>query len=165
MDGLARTEETLFAQAELSAETVQNRNYVQLADTVGLEQFEKILGLPVEPEAADTYRRQRILNRMAMQPPFTLQFLAERLDALLGQGRWRMEMDYNHYCLTVKYLERDNSIFPELEQTILLIKPANIQLLLKLLTELQAETGVRSGVRMLMKKQIQILVTRYERRI
>ena len=73
-----------------------------------------------------SFRRQRILSRLCTRPPFTLAFLYQQLDTLLGVGRWTCRVDYPAYLLTIGTHVEDKLHREELIHMVNQIKPANI---------------------------------------
>ena len=61
--------------------------FVQTMDEQTTADWEKIFRIVPNPLTETLqFRRDRILNRLSMHPPFTLTFLYQRLDALFGPG-------------------------------------------------------------------------------
>lgn len=75
-----------------------------------------------------SFRRQRILSRLCTRPPFTLAFLYQQLDTLLGVGRWTCRVDYPAYLLTIGTHVEDKLHREELIHMVNQIKPAHIVL-------------------------------------
>lgn len=73
-----------------------------------------------------SFRRQRILSRLCTRPPFTLAFLYQQLDTLLGVGRWTCRVDYPAYLLTIGTHVEDKLHREELIHMVNQIKPAHI---------------------------------------
>jgi len=94
------------------------------ATTAGWEAIFRIVPNPVTETLA--FRRDRILNRLSMHPPFTLTFLYQRLDALFGPGNWEVEVDYPNYTLYIEAAVEDQQYFSEMSVTMDIIKPCHI---------------------------------------
>lgn len=76
--------------------------YIYTADEYGLAQWEKILELQPEPtDSADT-RRFVILAALWGQRPYTMIKLRELLDALCGEGNYKIIEDFNNYRIKFK---------------------------------------------------------------
>ena len=83
------------------------------------------------PEPGDTleFRRLRVLNRLALRPPFTLPFLKEKLTELFGPGNYGVEVDYPNYALWIELFLKNADIFANIGifQDILgIVKPCHI---------------------------------------
>ena len=101
--------------------------FVQTMDEQTTADWEKIVRIVPNPLTETLqFRRDRILNRLSMHPPFTLTFLYQRLDALFGPGNWEVEVDYPNYTLYIEADVDDQQYFSEMSVTMDLIKPCHI---------------------------------------
>ena len=101
--------------------------FVQTMDEQTTADWEKIFRIVPNPLTETLqFRRDRILNRLSMHPPFTLTFLYQRLDALFGPGNWEVEVDYPNYTLYIEADVNDQQYFSEMSVTMDLIKPCHI---------------------------------------
>lgn len=116
----------LEALASAMTATADNL-FFQTMDAPAVRQWEQVFHITPNP-ATETldFRRQRLLNRMSTQPPFTLGFLENRLDALVGAGKWTLELDYGQYTLYIETAAYDQSYAQEISATLDRIKPAHI---------------------------------------
>lgn len=124
---LRRTEgEELRAMAQ-AMEQVRQNLFVQTIDEGTTAQWEAIFRIVPNPvtETLD-FRRNRILNRLSLRPPFTLTFLYKRLDSLFGPGNWNVEVDYPNYTLYIEADVADQQYFSEMSVTMDIIKPCHI---------------------------------------
>lgn len=120
----------------LAMDRVRQNMFVQTMDAETAAQWESLLGI-VSDLAADAleYRRERVLNRLALRPPFTLTFLYKRLDALFGPGRWAVEADYPSCTLYIEADLSDQRYLRELSVTMGIIKPCHIAYINRLRAE------------------------------
>lgn len=101
--------------------------FVQTMDEATTAAWEAIFHIVPNPVTETlAFRRDRILNRLSMHPPFTLPFLYQRLDALFGPGNWAVEVDYPNYTLYIEAAVEDQQYFSEMSITMDLIKPCHI---------------------------------------
>jgi len=108
-------------------EQVRQNLYVQTMDEAAAAAWESIFHIVPNPATETlTFRRDRILNRLSMRPPFTLTFLYQRLDALFGPGNWEVEVDYPNYTLYIEAAVEDQQYFAEMSVTMDIIKPCHI---------------------------------------
>lgn len=124
---LCQTEgEELRAMAQAMVQVRQNL-FVQTMDEGTTAQWEAIFRIIPNPvtETLD-FRRDRVLNRLSLRPPFTLTFLYQRLDSLFGPGNWEVEVDYPNYTLYIEADVADQQYFSEMSVTMDLIKPCHI---------------------------------------
>ena len=124
---LCRTEGEELRVLAMFLERVHQNFFVQTMDeetAAGWEAIFRIVPNPVTETLA--FRRDRILNRLSMHPPFTLTFLYQRLDALFGPGNWEVEVDYPNYTLYIEAAVEDQQYFSEMSVTMDIIKPCHI---------------------------------------
>ena len=124
---LCRTEgEELRVMAMFMARVRANL-FVQTMDESTTADWEAIFHIVANPVTETlAFRRDRILNRLSMHPPFTLTFLYQRLDALFGPGNWEVEVDYPNYTLYIEAAVEDQQYFSEMSVTMDIIKPCHI---------------------------------------
>lgn len=113
--------------AALATQSIADNFYFQTMNLAGVQMWEQIFNITPNP-ATETlaFRRARVLNRISMRPPYTLGFLYQKLDELVGPGLWSVEVDYANYALTIEAGAEDQSYWQELAYTVNHIKPAHI---------------------------------------
>lgn len=124
---ICQTEEAQFEALAMAVTAVADNFFFQTMDASAVAQWEQIFGISADP-AVETldFRRVRLLNRISTQPPFTLAFLRQKLDELIGQGRWTVTVDYPNYTLYIESSALNQSYATEVAFTINRIKPAHI---------------------------------------
>ena len=123
---IARVEDSELTTAEGQFEKVMNNQFVLTADVDGLAMFEKLYS--IVPDATDTldFRRERILQRIQLQPPFTLRFLKHQLDKIIGAGKYTVTVDPDKYEMTIDSAAQNQAYAQEVAIIVGKIKPANI---------------------------------------
>lgn len=124
---ICQTEEQQFEALAGEITAVAENFFFQTMDVGAVQQWEQILGIAANP-ATETlaFRQARLINRISTKPPFTLQFLYQKLDDLIGPGQWEVEVDYPNYTLYIKSYAQNQSYATEVAFTINQIKPAHI---------------------------------------
>lgn len=93
----------------------------------GIEMWEQIFHIVPNPQTEDLeFRRYRVLNRITTKPPYTLGFLYQKLDELIGPGLWEVTVDYPNYTLYIESSAQNQNYAQEVAFTINRIKPAHI---------------------------------------
>ena len=127
MDAIIDAEQIQLSSAQTEASQAFANTFVLTANYEGIEMFEMMLGIIADPTTESTeFRRQRVLNRITLGPPFTFRFLKKRLDDIIGKGAWNAHVDFNNYTLYVESSASNQNWYQELEFTINQIKPCNI---------------------------------------
>ncbi|MBS4172132.1 putative phage tail protein [Bacillus sp. FJAT-49736] len=124
---LTKTEDIEIKNLNDALDLFFNNQFIISADEESIKRREDILLIQADPttESLD-FRRKRIINRYSTSPPFSIRYLQERLDFLIGKGRAITAVDFENYILTVTLSIEDALIFKEVQYTIQKIKPANI---------------------------------------
>ena len=106
---------------------VADNFFFQTMDSSAIAQWEGIFNIVANPstETMD-FRRDRVLNRISTKPPFTLAFLYQKLDELIGTNQWTVTVDYPNYTLYIESSALNQSYATEVAFTINRIKPAHI---------------------------------------
>lgn len=96
-------------------------------DAGAVSQWEQIFKIVPDTQSESlSFRRARLLNRVSTRPPFTLRFLYQKLDELIGPGKWTVSVDYPNYTLYVESSAEDQQYATEVLYTIGKMKPAHI---------------------------------------
>lgn len=122
--------QTIGAQFALLAEEINrvaDNFFLQTMDLETVQMWEGIFRIAANPATESLqFRRDRIINRISMRPPFTLRFLYQKLDELIGPGLWSVTVDYPNYALYIESNVDGQGYSQELIYTINHIKPAHI---------------------------------------
>jgi len=124
---ICRTEQACFdGLAELINQVADNF-FFQTMDETAVAQWEDVFRIIPDPlRESLEFRRARVLNRISMKTPFTLGFLYQRLDELIGPGLWKVTVDYPNYTLCIESSGKNQFYASEVAFTIGKIKPAHI---------------------------------------
>jgi len=101
-------------------------NFLNLMESEGLKRWEQIL--KIKPFASDTVedRRFSIKSRLLDRLPYSLPSLRFRLDAMLGKGKYKLNIDYDKYILTLKLELTVKSQFNDVVSMLYNMLPANM---------------------------------------
>lgn len=124
---IGQTEEDQFNALATEINAVADNFFFQTMDASAISQWEQIFNV-VPDLANDTldFRRARVLNRISTKPPFTLGFLYQKLDELIGANQWTVTVDYPNYTLYIESSAENQMYATEVAYTINHIKPAHI---------------------------------------
>ena len=150
MEAIIEAEQTQLSYAQVEASQAFANTFVLTANYEGIEMFEMMLGIIADPTTESMeFRRQRVLNRITLAPPFTFRFLKKRLDDIIGKGLWNAYVDFNNYTLYVESFVVDQQWFNELRITINRIKPCNLVFINKplIISDVIANETIASAVK------------------
>lgn len=142
---LTETETAEFMSVQQATDRLFNDQFVMTSSEAALKRREQMLGIQADPsqESID-FRRKRIINRYSTKPPFTIRYLQERLDYLVGAGRAVVSVDPINFVLTVTADIDNAAVFKEVDRTIKTTKPAN--LVYQQGTAITGEIGVKENI-------------------
>lgn len=101
--------------------------FVMTSSVEAIRQREAELKIQADPtqETID-FRRKRIINRYSTKAPFTVRYLQQQLDKLVGTGVAVVSVDVQKFILYVTAKIDDASVFKEVVHTVTNVKPANL---------------------------------------
>lgn len=124
---LSETDDVLLDHALAKLERAQLNQFILTADEETISVYEKMFSILANPTTETLqFRRERVLNRMSLQPPFTMRWLQNKLDEIIGVGKWDAYVDYANRTLYIESFVVDQQWFNELRITINRIKPCNL---------------------------------------
>lgn len=124
---ICMAEQPTFEEYQAAMRQVLDNFFPLTMDISAVEQWESALRILADPTVESLeFRRQRIINRISTKPPFTLPFLYNKLDELVGKGMWSVSIDYPGYTIYIERTARSMNYTLELEWTINHIKPAHM---------------------------------------
>lgn len=130
-DTILAAETELFIDIDNQTSKVEKNQFVQTADITGLQIWERALNIIVNP-ANDTiqFRKERVLNRLRTVVPLTVKDLRNRLDHLLGDDNYELNIIYSNYLVQLETQIGTFGLLPELIRTLFACLPANMELML-----------------------------------
>ena len=146
------TEQQQFEALAEEIVGVADNFFFQTMDERAVGMWEQVFRIVPNPQVESlAFRRTRVLNRISTRPPYTLGFLYQKLDELIGPGLWEVHVDYPNYTLYIESSAQNQNYATEVAFTINRIKPAHI---------VYVNTPfIRSGL--LLSEQIERLIRTY----
>lgn len=127
MNDIMNSEEFVMSIARREMLAAFSNTFVLTSDESGVIMFEKMLNIVANSHTEDLeFRKERILNRLSMSPPFTVRFMQQKLNEIIGVGAWSAYVDFNNYTLYVESSATNQNWYSEIEFTINRIKPCNM---------------------------------------
>lgn len=126
MDYLINADDKLLDLEESFLDRLENSQFIITAPVDIISEYEKLLN--IIPKNTDTleFRRDRIINRISMTPPFSLPYLRQKLNTIIGTGKYECYMNYDSYTLYIESSAENQTWAEEIYITINKLKPANI---------------------------------------
>lgn len=124
---VCRTEQEEFDAIFQAIHEVRDNFFFQTMDIASVAQWESVMKIIPNPSSETLeFRRARLLNRLSNRPPFTLEFLKQKLDVLIGAGAWNIHVDYPNYTLYVESNAENQTYATEVAFTIQTTAPAHM---------------------------------------
>jgi hypothetical protein len=95
------TEDPEFCFLWEAARKARNDIFIVSAEEYGLSRWEKILGIAVKSGENLEFRRWRVLELINIKTPFSLRWLKQKLDGMLGAGNWALKDDFLNYDMRI----------------------------------------------------------------
>ena len=126
METVIDTDDKLLDLEEGFLDDLENSQFVMTAPEHAIREYENLLN--IIPKNTDTieFRRLRIINRLSMTPPFSLPYLRQKLDTIIGAGKYNCYLNYDNYILYIESSAENQYWADEIYITINKLKPANI---------------------------------------
>ena len=124
---ICQTEQQQMEAAAQAIQAIADNMFFQTMDEPSIYLWEQALQIVPNPQTETlAFRQARVINRLSTRPPFTLQFLYQKLDELIGPGAWTVTVDYANYTLYIRSAALNQSYATEVAFTVNRIKPAHI---------------------------------------
>jgi len=126
MKELVKVENALFKDGTISLEQFIKNQFIMYCDVPTLTKFEEVYDIVAHPTDTLEWRRERVLLRINMRPPFSWWFLIRKLDDLFGKGKYKASVDFANQVLLIESGAETSGLFRESVVFINAIKPANM---------------------------------------
>lgn len=127
MDDIIQSEEKVMDIARTEMFSAFANTFILTSDESGVIMFEKMLNITANSQVENLeFRRQRVLNRMSTNIPFTFRFLKQKLNEIIGVDAWRAYVDFANYTLHIEACASDKNWYSELSFTVNRMKPCNM---------------------------------------
>ncbi|SFM40729.1 putative phage tail protein [Pelosinus propionicus] len=106
---------------------VMDNQFIQTSDSGKLTKLEALFGILADTTTETlAFRRTRLLNRFSQHPPFTVPWLTQQLDNLIGAGLYTLTIDHGNYTIYLASSAQNQSYYTEVVATIAYVKPCNM---------------------------------------
>ena len=102
METLVEVNDELLDLEEGFINDLESSQFINEAPEHAIAEYERLLKILPKTTDSIEFRRLRIINRLSMTPPFSLPYLREKLDSIIGNGKYTCYIDYNEYTLYVE---------------------------------------------------------------
>lgn len=126
IDILAEVLFYLLSQLSGDFKQILANQFVQTADAIGIERFEKMLGITAILTDDLETRRQRILSKMAVSSVFTYRVLENNLKEMCDNGEFTITSDLDNFVMDLKVRIGKKGMLDVLYDLLYTMLPAHI---------------------------------------
>lgn len=121
---------------------IENNGFFDTADVDSIKRYEEMIGIISVPDETIDFRRARLKNRFNLNKKFSMRLYCEKLNDLIGAGRWKATLNAERTLLTIEAAATDAAWTNELMETINLIKPVRLNAVIKpnIITNIKIKT-------------------------
>ena len=121
---------------------IENNGFFDTADVDSIKRYEEMIGIISVPDEKIDFRRARLKNRFNLNKKFSMRLYCEKLNDLIGVGRWKATLNAERTLLTIEAAATDAAWTNELMETINLIKPVRLNAVIKpnIITNIKIKT-------------------------
>lgn len=124
---LTEIEDVELQSVAKSISRLLDEQFVLSSSERTIKRREQQLGIQADPKTETLdFRKKRIINRYSTKPPFTVRYLQEQLDQLVGRGMTIVSVDVQNFILYVTAAIDNANVFKEVQHTVQTVKPANL---------------------------------------
>jgi len=130
MNEIAETARNEINLAQINLETTFLNNFISPANMDGVQNYENILNIiPDASLESLEFRKSRIINRLAMSPPFTKHFLEQMLSIIFGPENFYFRIDYDNCSIYIDIETQISMLYDQTLNDIRQMIPANMKLI------------------------------------
>lgn len=127
-DQLVATENEMFDELNTLTTEAEENQFILTSNSRGLEVYERMLNIIANPESDGIqFRRERIINRLSTAPPFTIKELRNKLNQLLGQDNYIIDLVHKEYKFNLTSYIGEYGKLDEMLRTLFVILPVNLE--------------------------------------
>ena len=115
-----------YSKLNAAIGNLEDDNYFDTMSIDAVKRIESMCGIKVSSEDTLEFRRKRAKNRWNMSQPFSIPFLIQKLNELIGEGKWEATISKDRTCLTIESFSENKQMYDEVEATINLLKPVKM---------------------------------------
>ena len=127
MDAFCNSQDFLWDTLVNNLGKEYTRMFIQTADEIGVERFERIAKITADPSSESLdFRKERLLSRCNSTLPYTTIWLRNYLNSVLGQSNYELKVDYKNLIIQLYGYLLDYSWSKEVGIMIRHVMPANV---------------------------------------
>ena len=109
-----------------STENIKNNQFITTCNEQGISKFENMLDITLMAEESLQERKAYVLAKWIDSIPYTMTVLKRKLNALLGEGQYTLNLDNENYSISVTTPIENSVLISALDELLDNIIPANL---------------------------------------
>lgn len=122
---ISNSEDEELEKLKIQIDNILKEVIVNTSKDYGLRRYEKIYNINVVSDDIEV-RRRNVLSKMNNKIPFSLKWLDNKLKQLVGEGNYKINIDYNNYKLIISVFYLFENIKDTLQKELIYLLPANL---------------------------------------
>lgn len=141
---LSNAEYELYKDTYKRIENIENNAFFLTADEETVKRYESVINIISGADESLEFRRARLQNRYNLNKRYTIRCYCEKMNELIGHGKWNATLNSKRTLLTVVTSAKTADWTIELLETINRMKPVRLNVLF--LTKTQSKIGISAAV-------------------
>lgn len=124
---ICKAQQTQNAKLNDALKGFEDDMFFDTASEKAIKRYEAVAKISANPRIEDLeFRRKRVTNRYNLSPPFTTRFFADKLNEIIGVGKWKAYLNSERNVFTIESSAVNQQWFEEIQITINKLKPASL---------------------------------------
>ena len=123
---ICNSEDIEINQIKENIDMMEKETIVKTASIYGIERYERIYNLT--PNQGDSYqiRKDKIIQKITNRLPFSLRWLINKLNNLVGKGNYILDINYARYDLLINISGITTKQLTDLQEEMKFMLPVNL---------------------------------------
>lgn len=128
---ISNAEFELYKSVDADLDKIEKNACFDTADKSTIERYEERIGIEHTDTESLEFRRARLQNRMNLNKKYVMIFYCEKLNELIGAGNWQATINALRTEMTIESNAANAHWYRELIQTLEMIKPVRLQVIVR----------------------------------
>lgn len=131
IEHICTAEKSQYIKIEEQIRTLENDQFIATSSKAAITRYEREFGMSLTASETIEFRKERLINRLNLNPPYTTYFIASKLDEIIGVGKWNAYMNKEGNVFTLEASMESKSWYNEFKVTFEQMKPCTVLLITK----------------------------------
>lgn len=131
IQNICTSEKKQYEKLEETIRRLEDDQFFLTASKNAATRYENEFGINKTASETLEFRRERLINRTNSVPPYTVYFVASKLDEIIGAGNWQAYLNKERTIFTIEASMESKSWYNEFRITFEQMKPCTVMLITK----------------------------------